>query len=290
MNTNPTTPKPSPTIFCAPRLRSPALGLLFAWFILGCLVFPKNARALNYEMKKTAFSYENCSPVGEGNPCTYTEWDYPVFTDGAPSSSLREINHQIGNILLRREEGLAPAADPKIYSERLFAEYKNFLKKFPDAASLYWYEIKSGEVLLNTPEILSVSLSQESYLGGAHPNRLVTFKVFNPQTGAIYSLLDFFKPESESFLLKKVETAFRKNQDLSATQDLGQAGYFFSDNHFVLPKNFALTPEGVNFFYNTYEVAAYVVGPIDFTLSYKELSSIIPKQGILQKFLQPHSH
>ncbi len=256
---------------------------LLGWGSLLCLSLAGKALALNYETKKFSASYENCAPIGYESSCTYTEWDYPIFTGGAPAQALHEINHQINNTLLTREENSPTVPDPKTYNAQLFAEYKKFREQFPDATHIHWYEIKTVEILLNTSKILSLSLSEESYLGGAHPNRQLTYWVFNPQTGKAYSLLDFFKPGSEAALLKKVEAAFRKQQGLSPQQDLTEAGYFFPDNRFVFPKNFAITSEGINFFYNTYEVAAYVVGPIDFTLSYRELSQLIPKQGILRQ-------
>jgi len=36
-----------------------------------------------------------------------------------------------------------------------------------------------------------------------------------------------------------------------------------------------LTPEGVTFFYNIYEIAAYVFGPAEITLSYSDVADIL---------------
>ncbi|KAA3638580.1 MAG: DUF3298 domain-containing protein, partial [Bacteroidetes bacterium] len=41
--------------------------------------------------------------------------------------------------------------------------------------------------------------------------------------------------------------------------------------------NFALTEEGLYFFYNPYEVGAYVLGPTSFTIPYGEIESIMEK-------------
>jgi hypothetical protein len=36
-----------------------------------------------------------------------------------------------------------------------------------------------------------------------------------------------------------------------------------------------LTPEGVTFFYNIYEIAAFVDGPTEIAFSYRELADIL---------------
>jgi hypothetical protein len=40
------------------------------------------------------------------------------------------------------------------------------------------------------------------------------------------------------------------------------------------------TPEGVHFFYNPYEIAAYARGPIELTIPYEELKGIIRKEAV----------
>jgi Protein of unknown function (DUF3298) len=45
-----------------------------------------------------------------------------------------------------------------------------------------------------------------------------------------------------------------------------------------LPKNFELQEEGIYFWYNPFEAAAYALGPTDFTISYSELGKLVKKE------------
>lgn len=44
-----------------------------------------------------------------------------------------------------------------------------------------------------------------------------------------------------------------------------------------MPLNFAVTTEGVEFYYNPYEVAAYVFGPTDILFTWEQLGRLADK-------------
>jgi hypothetical protein len=74
--------------------------------------------------------------------------------------------------------------------------------------------------------------------------------------------------------------AFRKTENLADTTNLEKAGYFLSNHKFFIPANYAFTREGVFFYYNPYEIAAYARGAITFTIPYSELEGIVKKELI----------
>jgi hypothetical protein len=82
-------------------------------------------------------------------------------------------------------------------------------------------------------------------------------------------------------LLKLVEKNFRKEEKLADNANLEEAGYFLSNHQFFVPANYVFTRDGILFYYNPYEIAAYARGAIQFTIPYSELNGIVKKENIL---------
>lgn len=170
----------------------------------------------------------------------------------------------------------APKAntDAQAASQVFINNYNHFKKDYPDAPG-YWSIQLQGDTLMVTPKVLLYRLDHFAFTGGAHPNSFRSFHVFDAITGnereAKYFIADSIA------LLKKVETAFRKLEKIEATANLEEKGYFLSDHQFFLPANYTFTQEGVLFYYNPYEIAAYARGSIFFTIPYHELNGIVKK-------------
>ena len=92
---------------------------------------------------------------------------------------------------------------------------------------------------------------------------------------SITELKNIFKPNFEEELRKLGEDQFRLVRDLSQDEDLGEAGFWFDDNKFSLNDNFALTEDGIRFFYNSYEIAPYALGTTDITISYDSIKNLL---------------
>jgi hypothetical protein len=75
-------------------------------------------------------------------------------------------------------------------------------------------------------------------------------------------------------LNKRVEQKFREINEIGPHDNLNEKGFFW-DGKFQLPANIGLVPEGVQFFYNSYEIAAYAVGPTEFVLTWEELGDLL---------------
>jgi hypothetical protein len=103
----------------------------------------------------------------------------------------------------------------------------------------------------------------------------------NPKTGTAYSLSDFLVPDSEKKITQIGEEIFRKQQNLGPKENLGEAGYFFKDDKFYLNNNFLVDPEGLTFLYNAYEIAPYVMGPIELKIPHSSIQKLIKEDGPL---------
>ncbi|KAA0993912.1 DUF3298 and DUF4163 domain-containing protein [Dyadobacter sp. UC 10] len=155
--------------------------------------------------------------------------------------------------------------------------YNDFKKDFPDAPGCWEVELK-GDTVMATPKVLFYQLDHYAFTGGAHPNTFRSFHAFSAADGKEIEMQDFVADSSA--LLKLVEQHFRKTEKLSADADLEEAGYFLLNHRFALPVNYVFTQQGVLFYYNPYEIAAYARGVIKFTIPYQELGDIVRKSEV----------
>ncbi len=121
--------------------------------------------------------------------------------------------------------------------------------------------------------VLTARMETYAYTGGAHPNSNASFYMFDRQTGRPLSLTDVVSDTTA--LLNVVEQAFRRQQELLPRANLEERGYFLRDGRFFLPDNVGMSREGMVFYYNPYEIAAYALGPIEVIVPYTELGGIL---------------
>ncbi|MCF0054480.1 DUF3298 and DUF4163 domain-containing protein [Dyadobacter sp. CY356] len=157
------------------------------------------------------------------------------------------------------------------------SNYTKFKTKFPEAPGCWEVDLK-GDTVMVSPKIMQYQMDHYSYTGGAHPNTFRTYYVFNITTGKELKSTTFLSDSVA--LLKKVEKSFRKLENIADTTNLENAGYFLMNHKFFLPANYAFTREGIFFYYNPYEIAAYARGAITFTIPYSELEGIVKKELI----------
>ncbi len=175
------------------------------------------------------------------------------------------------------------AANPQAYHDakasfEVFQKnYLDFKKDFPDAPGC-WEVALEGDTVMVSSKIIAYKLDHYSFTGGAHPNSFLSFHVFDGKTGEEKDMKAYVSDSVA--LLKIVEAAFRKLENLTPDVNLEEAGYFLADHKFFLPANYIFTRQGIRFFYNPYEIAAYARGPIEFTIPYQELKGIIDMNDV----------
>ena len=87
---------------------------------------------------------------------------------------------------------------------------------------------------------------------------------------------------NDTALLRIGETYFRKENKIADTSSLDDNGFFIfgegddfeeSDKYgkFRFNDNFAVTKNGIQFYYNSYEIGPYAVGASSFIIPYKFL-------------------
>ncbi|MBC8525104.1 MAG: DUF3298 and DUF4163 domain-containing protein [Chlorobium phaeobacteroides] len=244
-------------------------------FITACTAQDQNnlTRPLSYEMNSVEKVYEGAEEEAKNE--TYCKVSYPVFSDGEHAEA---INHYLlgwiaDSTAFSSVSGDSAGITIEGLANNFFAEYDSFRKDFP-VSWPYQFEL-TGSVLLNKDAFLTVDLSYYAYTGGAHGNSHTEYFVFDSRTGTRLGLNDVFEQGFEERLNKLIDRRYRQMKGLSPTDRLdGEKGMLF-ENFIHFNDNFALTEEGVSFFFNNYEITAYAFGPTKIDLPYSDLSGIL---------------
>lgn len=149
-------------------------------------------------------------------------------------------------------------------------EYMDYLDDSEFAGS-WFFESKNTITYIDTMYV-SLETVQSSFTGGAHPNSGVAKAVFDIKTGIQLEIHDIVKDTSG--LKKELEKEFRKEREIPSEKSLTEAGFWFEKDVFTFPVNFGITENGMEFYYNSYEVAPYADGPTE----------VLIDKSVLKKF------
>ena len=143
-------------------------------------------------------------------------------------------------------------------------EYNTFKKDFPESSQLWEAQI-DGEVIYQSEEFTTVAITSYKNTGGAHGNLNISFLNFDLKTGLKLDNIQLFT-DIESF--KTIaETYFE-----SETKD---KNLLSDDKTFKLPENIGYSEDGIILLYNTYEVASYSTGIIEFAIPFSKCASYL---------------
>lgn len=236
-----------------------------------------NARACNYEYQVVSRTDENCK---DSSDCTSFYLSYPVFAKKLFSSvAVDSINASV-----YRQMAGPEAKTTEQLADEFFEGYKSYIADRLEIAREEsdstmagfipgWYYNAECFVVVNGPKLIVTGLKFSQFEGGAHGLYGMSYSNYDMATGRMLTLDDVF---SDTLALdKKMTELFIGQKELDANIPLSEQGYFIDNNLLPLTQNFALTPEGVVFYYNVYEIAPYSDGPSCVKVPYEELSDIL---------------
>ena len=159
-------------------------------------------------------------------------------------------------------------------------DYKMFNAEYSDYPQNWFYEI-NADVENFTSKILCLEFSQGGYTGGAHGHSYVQYINIDLKNANQLKLDDLLVKGYEAKLNELIDKKFREVKDLQPTDDLEKEGGLF-ENKITFNDNFAVTKNGLLFFYNNYEIAPYSAGPTELLITYDELGNLIPEDSLLK--------
>ncbi|MDR2633212.1 MAG: RsiV family protein [Treponema sp.] len=213
---------------------------------------------------------------------------YPEQGDESPRMSLDlRVSAVTGALGALIQELLYEGLSPQAYTQQLISRYaqeyedikhspllqEGFEEGFPKI--LNWEYTETLEAQFPRSGLMVLSRNREYYLGGAHGMRDKRYFVIVQDAGRPQRLVleDLIQADAWSALEALIAQALRTQADLTEDEPLSQGGFF--EDEVAVPDNFFLTPEGLGFHWDPYEIAPYVMGSMEVLLPYEQLADIL---------------
>lgn len=237
----------------------------------------KDTLKYNYKtLKQRAADCDNKPDSG----CTIAQIKYPVFV------GQKVLNDTISQNLLASFK-----LNDKKPDSSLQQLIRHFLKLYEDdkrvnkrPGLIYTLDSKAS-VIRQDSNLLTLQFIEYSYTGGAHGGSSIRFVNWDTKLRKKIVLNDILIDGYAGVLNKIAEKIFRKQEKLSDTISLAD-GYFFKDNKFSLNNNYLISPIGIRFHYNNYEIKPYAAGPTDMLISYSEIESLLRPNTVVTQYIQ----
>ena len=192
-------------------------------------------------------------------------------------------------------DSLSPKDALDKYIDNYSIEYRELTNDYNDAKarlggeetpSWYWYYLNiSNEILFKDANILSYSVEHSDYTGGAHGSLRVLYYTIDLKEITTISQEDIFIPNYQKFLTSKIVEKLMEKYHFDSPEKLIEEG-FFDINEISPNNNFWMNNQGVHYIFNQYEIAPYSMGPIDVSIPFEELTSIIIPESLATKYLE----
>ncbi len=236
---------------------------------------PPPSAVVAFEMQTREMTYEDCI-AGRGG-CTYIRFDYPAVVDAPVGTAVEALTSAIDSFLMAPRNQDEPPVSVNALMARFLSDFAAFKASEPKSAQSWFLERKAF-VLRTTPNLLSLSFSERSYLGGlgdAHGLLTVHYLNFDPATGARKVLTDVLKEGSLPDATSLAEGRFRQVRGIAEGTTLKDAGFTFPNDAFALSGDFALRDDGLALYYNPNDVAPYSMGATEIVLSQEEVRGLL---------------
>ena len=163
--------------------------------------------------------------------------------------------------------------------ENLKKEVFDTIKELDGDVRGEWYGETRIDLFAKTPTTYTLAIESNGYTGGAHGYDTVGYTNVSIATQKKLTLRELFLPGTEEKLKAVALKFYRMQHNLKPFQPLTDDDWF--ENRFVLAENFAITPRGLYFLYNRYEIKPYAAGQTSFFLPYGAVRDLIDPQGPL---------
>ena len=148
-------------------------------------------------------------------------------------------------------------------------EFEAFKTDFPETDQIWEAQI-DGEVLYQSQDFICIAITSYINTGGAHGVLNISFLNFDSKTGQRIQNNQLFN-DSEAF--KAVAETYFKD----ATDD---EGVLLNDTQFELPTNIGYSEDGIVLLYNTYDIAPYSSGIIEFAIPFEVVEPYLVFNGL----------
>lgn len=168
---------------------------------------------------------------------------------------------------------MTPEEAIKKYTEKYVNDYRKDLEPMyrkdeqdkEDGASMEaWYSYYKGiesNIQLYIKNLLVYRIDYNEYTGGAHGIYMSSFLNMDLRTLSPVRLDDLFASDYKDALTDLLWNQLMADNKVATRQELEDLGYA-TTGELEPTENFYLDPEGITFYYNVYDIAPYVMGPV----------------------------
>ncbi len=266
-------------------MKSLSLNILTVFLLLlcfGCGKSDAEKAKIKYGITKYEKKFGDCDSANSG--CASLSFEYPIIKYAVNSAVKDSISGYILETFLDTYRAKDKIGSLDEMADTLFKNFSSLQGELPDFRQS-WEIQGTASVIFNNHSIVSIQTDVYSYLGGAHPNSQTYYANFNSENGRKISLADILKLDYKNELNSIAEKFFRTDSKLTPEQNLEEAGYWFVDNKFSLNENFGIKNEGLVFFFNSYEIAPYSMGPTEIKVPYSEIRNLVRQDGLLNEVI-----
>lgn len=179
------------------------------------------------------------------------------------------VDKKINSKLLK----IAGASDKDVSVQGML----NMLHTWVEEDGFYEGE-QSFLVVSKEHEILTLESNNYMFTGGAHGMGSTAYYNFDLSTGNEIKINEILSKDFMKGIAKLAEKKlYAEYVDFE---------WFFEKGNFPMNDNFAITPGGLLFYFNSYELTNYAAGQQELFFTYKELEKYILKNGVLNRFLK----
>ena len=187
---------------------------------------------------------------------------------------------------------MTPEEAVKKYTEKYISDYRGDLEPMykkdeqdkEDESSIgawySYYKYIRSHVQLYTKHLLVYRYRYEEFTGGAHGIYMTTFLNMDLRTLTPLRLDDLFVSDYEEPLTDLLWNQLMADNKVATRQELEDMGYA-TTGELAPTENFYLSKEGITFYYNVYDIAPYVMGPVQITLPYEMVQHLLSDDSMI---------
>lgn len=232
---------------------------------------------LKYSYKQISKQDSHCS-TDTNVICSGVDISYPVFAG----------QQVLNDTILKRITAMFPDGNTSTKNiEQLTSSFLSLSKKDKDdSLATQGYTLNGYvKVIRQDSSLVTLESGLAIFTGGAHEQHFTQYVNWDSKKNTKILLKDIFADGYENPLNQVGEKIFRKEEKLSYNAPL-QNDYFFPNGQFSLNKNFMITPLGIKFYYNEYEIKPYAAGPTELFIPYSQIKSLLRPNTVVSQYIK----
>lgn len=120
--------------------------------------------------------------------------------------------------------------------------------------------------------LLVYTITRASYTGGAHGIYTLSVRNYSLSGGYELTLADLFGDAKRQALDSLIRIKLYEQFNVADDEGLATEGFF--PEYIGATENFAVTPEGITFYYNPYDIGCYALGDVEVSIQNEELDNL----------------